>query len=190
MIEKLPGVNLNQLIYHNGAYFILSPKVGSRTIRDDFLSKNSLSIGDEWNFLQYVSKSKLIKISKKETVVFVRRDPLARLHSCWKQKVGIYRDIRVFPYFWQYYPIIRNDMSFFGFMKAVNLLPSWACEKHFRPDRVTIDFQKTRLYIIDIAGLNDHLGLEKNIRSNVTEDIPISDRDRTYYVENLSTKFS
>ena len=191
LVEKLPFVNLNQTLRLHGKIYVLVPKAGTRTIRDEFLNHRALKKGEEWRYIHYVTRAQLRKMSKSNTVCVVLRDPLESLHSCWKQKIlSQYADKDTFFYFWNYFPFIRRDMSFLAFLKVIRWLPSVMCEKHFRPLSVTVDLKGSDIHFIHLHELSSHLNRNEIVKiSNATEKTIIPQDCVAYFNNNLRHRF-
>lgn len=187
IIEKIPGINLQQVINVKGKYFLIIPKNGTRSIRDGFLKERNLSFGDEWCFINFYSKRKLGMFLEGKDVVLVLRHPLERLQSCWKQKLGPYRDNNFLSYFFMYFPYLKRDMTFDQFLLTISKIPASLCEKHFRPIDVTIPLKSKSLKMIHLSDLDDILELKK--RSNVTAKIKISDTQKKIFNDRLYKRF-
>ncbi|MDA7717835.1 hypothetical protein N8837_01100 [Pseudomonadales bacterium] len=186
-IEKIPGVNLQQVLVLGDDRFILTPKVGSRAIRNALLDMHDLCVGGEWQYIEYHTKRSLVSLLEKQRVYIVLRDPLPRLHSCWKQKVYKFRDRSLVSYFWIYFPLIRRDMSFLSFLKAVKIIPPSLSEKHFRPVAVTVDLSHHNLVKIRLNDLN--AVLRKQSRANMTPDVEVPKECIEYFNENLAKRY-
>ncbi|WP_342075680.1 sulfotransferase family 2 domain-containing protein [Yoonia sp. SS1-5] len=133
-IEKIPGVNLVQTARFDDISILMFPKVGTRSIRNALLTYHGLGPGRgrAWTHMHYHSRKAMrTRLNTPQTLV-VLRDPLERIHSCWKQKVGRERDDKSF-YFFQYYPLLKPDMDFLAFLQAIHRLPTFLYEKHFMP---------------------------------------------------------
>ena len=71
-LEKLPYVQPVQYIEYKNANIILTPKSGTRSIRDFFLIKNGFEKKDKlaaWNFIKFSSRSNLEKKCKNKKVL-------------------------------------------------------------------------------------------------------------------------
>lgn len=187
IFEKIPGINLLQVLEVDGIKFLLVPKVGTRTIRDHFLHINNLKKGDEWYHIKYLSPNAFKKYLKYNHITIVTRDPLKRLHSCWKQKIYKDRDSSLLPYFWMYFPLIRNDMSFYNFLRSVKKISPFFSEKHFRPIFNKIDKNNSNIKLIKLEDLNNYLGIKS--KKNATRSIIISELEKKYFYKNLSHRY-
>ena len=188
VVEKIPGVNLQQVLRVNGRLFLIVPKNGTRSIRNSFLKEKGLSIGDEWCFMEYHTRRSLARILSEEEIILVIRDPLRRIQSCWKQKLGSSRDIRRLPYFFLYYPYIKGGVSFEVFMEKISRIPAWLCEKHFRPIQVTVPVNHDNLIRVPISALSGLLN-SKDV-ANSTSDISITANQKKIFFEKLQDRFN
>ena len=188
VFEKIPGINLQQVLVIGEKKFILTPKVGTRLIRNHFLEINNLSRGKEWNYIQYHTFNSLKLLLDNEKIYIILRDPLDRIHSCWKQKVYKFRDASFFPYFWMYFPLIRRDMNFLSFLKAIKKISPSFSEKHFRPVSKTVDMSHKNLIKINLEDLNIILNTKKS--ANITPGIEISKECSEYFKLNLSNRYT
>lgn len=189
-VEKIPGINLLQILKINDKNFLMFPKTGTRTIRDTFLTQHNLSKNsDAWSHINYISKNSFQTIFNNPKTLIPLRHPLDRLHSCWKQKISSQRDKGLF-YFFQYYPMIRPEMSFLDFMKVLETLPQFIFEKHFIPLSYFLSNDAHHKYsFFDIKLLNQKLsnetGIEKINKSNSTQILVPSDTETNFYEDNL-----
>ena len=190
LFEKLPLVNLNQVIFVRGRYVVLAPKCGSRSIRDIWLAETGNQKGAEWGYIRYVSKRSLSELASQDDVCIFVRHPLSRLHSCWKQKVTFRRDKGLF-YFFMYFPLLRPDMSFLDFITALARIPAPLSEKHFRPLSQTVDVQDANIKWFDISEISFQLNgaVECGPRSNTTEEIELSENEEACFYRLLRQRF-
>lgn len=189
VIEKLPGINLQQVLKVHGKFFLIVPKNGTRTIRNAFLKEYSLSLNDEWHYITFHTKKSLINLLNSEELVLVTRDPLLRLQSCWKQKIGQSRDQTFLSYFFLYYPFLKRDMSFNGFLKAISKIPPVLSEKHFRPIKITVPIDNKNIVKVPIKQLNNFLDISSKEVANKTKKIEISQQQREIFNELLLNRF-
>ena len=197
VFEKIPGINPMQYATIQGRSLVMTPKIGTRSIRDSILASRfngSANRNLAWDYIFYTSRSDFMReMNKPETILFVR-DPLDRLHSCWKQKISWQRDPGFF-YFFQYYPRLKPDMSFLEFLKAITAIGLSHYEKHFLPISFGLDISNLRLSIIEISDINrvlsDILGREfgTGLRSNATLSNDITVEESSYFAESLSDLF-
>ncbi|MDC1470196.1 hypothetical protein N8474_00110 [Gammaproteobacteria bacterium] len=187
VFEKLPGINIQQVILVQNKKFILTPKVGTRLIRNYFLKINDLSLGDEWNYIEYHTSKSLQSSLDTENIYIILRDPLERLHSCWKQKIYKFRDKSFLSYFWMYFPLIKRDMDFLSFLKAVKKIPPFLSEKHFRPISETVDMSHKNLIKVNIKDLNAFLNTQGHANITPMVKIPIDCKD--YFIKNLLCRY-
>ena len=115
LVEKIPGINMFQVILIDDSYYLMTPKVGTRTIRNLVLKEGQPKIY-AWKHIQYLTSKQINKAFINKKLIIVTRDPLERLHSCWKQKI---QNKNFYKYFWQY-PQIKNNSSFIDFMTAIS----------------------------------------------------------------------
>ena len=153
IVEKIPGINLNQIIFIDDSIIVLTPKAGTRTIRNAVLKKYNLRRPYEWTKFRYVSRKGLSKLTKKYKTYIVYRDFEARLRSCWKQKISSQRDSGLF-YFWNYFPLLYPDMEYLDFCKKIQKIPDFLREKHFRSYFSSIDFNNSNIFWIEIDKLD------------------------------------
>ena len=134
VLEKLPGINLVQTIDIGEHRFLMTPKVCSRTLRDVCLAENGIDTSKKhmgWKFIRYHTRRGYVETISERDVIVVR-DPLTRLHSCWKQKVRDSDQGLIF-YFFQYWPKLKPEQSFLEFLEGVSKIATVKCEKHFIP---------------------------------------------------------
>jgi hypothetical protein len=187
VFEKIPGINLQQVLVVGDKKFILTPKVGTRLIRNHLLEINNLSRGKEWNYIQYHTFKSLQLTLDNENIYIILRDPLDRIHSCWKQKVYKFRDESFFSYFWMYFPLIRRDMNFLSFLKAIKKIPPSFSEKHFRPVSKTVDMSHKNLIKISLEDLGILLNTKNS--ANMTPKVEISKECIKYFKLNLLNRY-
>lgn len=193
VLEKIPGVNLVHYLPLGGQKLFMTPKCGSRTIRDLFMRVNGLSNRAQvWNYLTYMSASDL-KDAKSEDMVVIVRDPFERLESCWRQKIKA-RDPKSVFYFFQYYPLIRPAMSFAEFLWAVSKIPVHFCEKHFIP--ISFYFKpEDPINFVSIDNLNKKLyKLSEKFdgeKSNYSQRRgPILDQEKSFFDQHLKDRYA
>ncbi len=137
VIEKVPGINLAQYADFGDFKLAMTPKIGTRTIRDALIFKYKFngSVQEMRNnasdHVHYSSRSAFRSMVENGAVTVVVRDPFERIYSCWKQK--IWQRENLVQYFWMYYPKINSRTSFLDFLKFLEALPIGLMEKHFIP---------------------------------------------------------
>lgn len=188
VIEKLPGVNLYQVLVYNGTYYLLTPKIGTRSLRD--LVRQEKSKYYAWKYIEYYTPRQILHKFSKEKLVVITRDPLDRLHSCWKQKVRQ----QVFPgYFWQYFPLLRPGMSFLDFLKALKKISPGLSEKHFRPQFYGLNIESLTIELVPLSYLSNYLRKQYPGReiyeSNRTGGVEFGLAESKYFRENLLEKY-
>lgn len=189
IVEKLPGVNLQQAFIYEDCVYVIIPKCGTRTIRDHIMNIDKCSKAEANRFLEYVNNSKLKKLSNSKDIYLYTRHPLERLISCWKQKITSERDKGPFYYF-QYYPLLKPNMSFYEFLCAVHKIPPLFSEKHFRPISITVDQRAISSSIKPLKKLDKYLNiLSKKNRSNTTKKYHPSELEIDFYEKKLSSRF-
>ena len=174
VIEKMPFVNLIQIAHFDNFDIVMFPKVGTRSIRDALMLEKGYSKKSEaFKSLSYCTRTQFNKKYNNSRTVVPVRDPFQRLQSCWRQKISSQRDRGRF-YFFQYYPLLRPDMSFPDFLLAISMY-----EKHFIPlgyflETSSCDFKLISLEQLDEFLLAEVAGFEVK-RSNVTKkDLDLS----------------
>jgi len=121
-IQKIPGLNIVQYLNLRNIVFIVNPKVASSSIIfsmvKDYLGKDNISIKDFYDHILYASRKKISKKCLYSSFNFaITRDPFSRLYSCYKQKVLLDDAPRITKnYFFQYYPLLKNEQSFEEFV--------------------------------------------------------------------------
>lgn len=196
-VEKVPGMNLLQVAHFRDKNFLMFPKIGTRSIRDSLLAFESL--GDDrlkaWHSMSYVTKKEFLSTYNTYDTIVVLRDPLERLYSCWKQKISVQRDEGFF-YFFQYYPLLRPDMDFLSFLKAINMLTTVLYEKHFIPmdyylgRKSDLKYRFIHLDELDRC-LAEILGSNKPVaRANVTKSISVPTEAKVFFNENLAKVYA
>lgn len=158
VVQKIPGFHLVEYVDFEDFVVIINPKVGSRTV---LLERIRLAGGDitrpeEYDkHTHFTTKSKFVDMSKKRPVYGFVRDPFARLHSCWKQK--LYHEDSAFrlfgQYFIMYWPYLRHNMSFENFINNVIKIPDFLSEKHF--------MSQSRLLLINKASYKAIVPIEQ-----------------------------
>lgn len=195
VLEKLPGINLVQTIDIRGYRFLMTPKVCSRTLRDVCLAENGIDTSKKnmgWKFIRYHTRKRYAETVSGRDVIVVR-EPLKRLHSCWKQKV---RDSdRGFNfYFAQYWPKLKSGQSFLEFLEGISKISTAKCEKHFIPMFWKIE-SVTETCILVRDDQLDAMLLEIGAkydghRSNTTTETSIARADRDFYENILSKRYA
>lgn len=185
LVEKIPGINMFQVILIDDSYYLMTPKVGTRTIRNLVLKEGQPKIY-AWKHIQYLTSKQINKAFINKKLIIVTRDPLERLHSCWKQKI---QNKNFYKYFWQY-PQIKNNSSFIDFMTAISKIKPYKHEKHFRPLSYGLDLDVINHQLISIEDLSEllkknHSNFTGN-KSNTTITIILSEEERDFYQKNLS----
>ena len=189
--EKIPGINLLQVAQINNKNILMFPKVGTRTIRDTILKTNKLKMNNQaWRHIRYVSRNNFRTKYNNENTFIPLRHPLDRLFSCWKQKISSQRDNGIF-YFFNYYPLLKKDMSFIDFLRAIKRIHIKYHEKHFIPLGHFIgELEEMNYSFFSISDLNKTLsgfsGSEIKKKSNTTKSRTISRKEKEYYFLNLS----
>lgn len=175
-VEKTPGVNLMQLATFKDTKVVMTPKVGTRSIRDALLIYNSIDVKSKdkaWNYIDYTTRYAFMKNMNNNKTLLVVRDPFERVYSCWKQKISDQRD-KSFFYFFQYYPIIRPGMNFHSFLKALTLIPTVFYEKHFMPISHGLDINALKVKLCRLSDID-------NLLTDITgiQRIPVSNKTKT-----------
>lgn len=172
------------------------PKIGTRSIRDALLIHYGFedSKREAWRGISYCTRRQFRTTLNTPNTCIILRDPLERLHSCWKQKISSERDPGLF-YFIQYYPLLHPGMSFLAFLKAISKLPVWAHEKHFIPLTYFLnDMNNMRYSFIETKDLDWKLStLLRNDarpkRSNTTKQSPISNEAYQFFESHLRGRY-
>lgn len=196
VIEKLPGVNFLQVAEFGSERILMFPKIGTRSIRNALLEYHDLKRDkrEAWRSISYSTRKYFRTTLNTPHTWVILRDPLERLHSCWKQKISDERDSGMF-YFAQYYPLLQPSMSFLDFLKAICRLPLWAQEKHFIPLGYFLrDLPNLRYRFIGLPDLDWKLRslLETNSRperSNVTKPSSIPQEAHEFFAQRLSMRY-
>lgn len=195
-VEKLPGLNLLQVAHFGDRHVLMFPKVGTRSIRNAVLEFHGLGrdASRAWEQVSYTTRRGFVRCHNRPRTTVVLRDPLERLHSCWKQKVASQRDAGRF-YFFQYYPLLRPDMAFPDFLAAVARISVPLREKHFIPlghfFEPVADLRVTLIPVDDLGGLlADILGLEAPVaRANTTAGDGVPDEAREVFEQRLLDQY-
>lgn len=195
ILEKLPGINLVQTIDVRGYRFLLTPKVCSRTLRDICLAENGIDTSKKnmgWRFIRYHTRRRYVETVSERDVIVVR-EPLKRLHSCWKQKVRD-ADRGLTFYFFQYWPKLKPGQSFLEFLEGINKIATAKCEKHFIPmfweiESVTETCILLRDDQLDVMLLEIGAKYDGH-RSNTTKQTAIGKEDRCFYENHLINRYS
>jgi hypothetical protein len=172
------------------------PKVGTRSIRNAVLEFHGLGrdASRAWEQISYITRRGFVRRHNRPETTVVLRDPLDRLHSCWKQKVSSQRDAGRF-YFFQYYPLLRPDMAFTDFLEAVARIPVALREKHVIPLghflEPVADLRVTFVPIDDLGALlADILGRQEPVaRANITAGDGIADEARDIFEQRLIDQY-
>lgn len=144
-LEKIPSVNFIHVAKFKDFSVIMTPKIGTRTIRDALIHEYGIK-GDITQkrrrvkkYIHVYTKSSFLGYlqNKEEVCYLITRSPYDRFRSCWKQKL-LEPEIN-YPYFIFYYPYIRPRMPLRRFIDIVSLIPIRLCEKHFTPQSYYID---------------------------------------------------
>lgn len=179
-LEKVPGIRFYHIARFGSNNVLMMPKVATRSIRDAICiykgvdieniggatKKNKIAVES----IEYYTFNELKKILRSEVkLIIIERPWEERLMSCWRQKISSQRDKAVF-YFWMYYPLIRPDMSYVAFRKAVEIIPDLFREKHFAcyQELAELDEGVIRVSIDDVDSLLINL-VGRKVCSNVTE---------------------
>lgn len=196
-VEKMPGINLLEIANFGEKNILMFPKVGTRSIRNTLLIYHNLgnNRAAAWQKIDYCTKKTFQNdLNHKETFVILR-SPIERLHSCWKQKISHFRDDGFFYYF-QYFPLLRPNMSFLNFLEAISSLPTGMFEKHFIP----IDYflprkSKLKYTFVPLDKLDETFSLllgscEKVERANATGFSTISAEELDFFTAHLLWRFA
>lgn len=139
--------------------FIPNPKVANQSIKLAIAKKLDPNFkGDQhlanW---QYNSNRNLNKFTGFK-FGFIR-NPLARLYSCYTQKIVLSARTYNQPIlFWRYGNIFFKEMSFEDFIMAVSRIPDWYSDIHFRSQYHYFYYKQSLLV--------DYLGKFENIKSD------------------------
>ena len=197
VIEKIPGLNLLQVAHFENLNVLMLSKVGTRSIRNALLAYHDLGPNPAaaWAEVSHVTHHRFATRYNAQTTKVILREPLDRLQSCWRQKISEKRDPGGF-YFFQYYPLLRPDMAFIDFLKAISKIPTGLYEKHFMPlSFVLKNGGELRYDFIPLWRL-DHMLLEiigpktSVSRANVTGLIETDPEARAYYDVHLKDRFA
>lgn len=195
VLEKLPGINLVQTIDIRGYRFLMTPKVCSRTLRDVCLAENGIDTSKKnmgWKFIRYHTRKRYAETVSERDVIVVR-EPLKRLHSCWKQKVRESDRSFIF-YFAQYWPKLKPGQSFLEFLEAISSISTAKCEKHFIPIFWEIESVTETCILVRDDQLDAFL-LELGAkydghRSNTTSESAVAHEARYFYENRLTKRYS
>lgn len=138
---------------------IPTPKVANRSIKLAVAKKlNPDFRGDPhlagW---QLISKNELQDFNGYR-FGFVR-NPLARLYSCYKQKIVLYARTYNAPIlFWRYGNTFTKEMSFDDFVIAVSKIPDWYSDIHFRSQYCFFYYRQDLL--VDFLGKFENLNTD------------------------------
>lgn len=197
IIEKIPGVNFVHVARFREFSVIMTPKVGTRTIRDALIydygikgdieqkrkkAKGYIYVYSKSSFHRYLRK-------KEHDCYLITRDSYDRLKSCWKQKV--LKPERRYPYFIFYYPFISSGMTFRKFVDIVSLIPVTFCEKHFIPQSYYISKTES-LECVNLSSLDQFFNCKIGktiVRANETKASFEQPSDRKYFHNKLGTRY-
>lgn len=169
-LQKVPGINLLEILFVDNILFIINPKVASSSVKFSILrsvlKKDCVALDELWSFVSYKSVNEVAELSKKAKYVFaITRDPFSRLYSCYRQKILLEDGPRVTKnYFFQYFPLIRRDCSFDEFIDAVCRIPDSLAEKHFMSQYRILDIEKRRISFDAIFKIDDLWPLEDELK--------------------------
>lgn len=169
-LQKIPGINLLEILFVGDILFIINPKVASSSVKFSILrsvlNKDCVTLDELWSFVSYRSINNVAQLSKKAKYVFaITRDPFSRLYSCYRQKIFLEDGPRVTKnYFFQYFPLIRSDCSFDEFIDAVCRIPDSLAEKHFMSQSRILDIEKRRIDFDAIFKIDDLSELENQLK--------------------------
>lgn len=195
LLQKLPCVNFIEIVRIADHPVVLYPKVGSRTLRNALMAANNYTTLSQARQNTYFYRPRTINQDTFDIkpLIFIR-DPLERLHSTWKQKITSERDTGYF-YFWNYYPLLRPNMSFENFLTAISKIPLQYNDKHLMSVEQYLG-GKDKLKFFDIQSITKlSYFIESKINSSepqantTSKKIPISDRAYHIFQKNLSHRY-
>jgi hypothetical protein len=195
LLQKLPGVTFIEIVRIAERPVVLYPKVGSRTLR------NALMTANNYNTLKQARQNTNFyrpQAVNQDTfgvkpLIFIR-DPLERLHSTWKQKITVERDMGYF-YFWNYYPILRPNMSFEDFLSALTRIPLWYTDKHVMSvEQYLGGKEKLRFFeILNIDQISHFVEKKINVyeqpANTTSKQIQISSTAYNFFQDNLADRY-
>ena len=82
-------------------------------------------------------------------------------------------------YFFQYYPLIKNEQSFEEFVKAVCLIPDIVAEKHFMSQSRILGYPNNRFNIKKIYKISDLPELEGDLKEIFSPSFQLEKRNIT-----------
>ena len=88
VVEKIPGINMFQVILIDDSYYLMTPKVGTRTIRNLVLKEGQPKIY-AWKHIQYLTSKQINKAFINKKLIIVTRDPLESFTHVGNKKFKI-----------------------------------------------------------------------------------------------------